>query len=92
MVNESNITNKERTQKQIEGIIKSYNSKIDPKDCKFSRTSRGNWRAETNDGKRVCVISKFVMNDDIAQDLGYYTPEPEPPTNDPEPNPGGNKE
>ena len=39
MVNESNITNKERTQKQIEGIIKSYNSKVDPKDCKFSGLS-----------------------------------------------------
>ena len=92
MINESNITNKERTQKQIEGIIKSYNSKIDPKDCKLSRTARGNWRAETSDGKRVCVISKFVMNDDMAQELGYHTPDPEPPTNDPEPNSGDNKE
>ena len=92
MVNESNITNKERTQKQIEGIIKSYNSKVDPKDCKLSRTARGNWRAETSDGKRVCVISKFVMNDDMAQELGYHTPKPEPPTNDPEPNSGDNKE
>ena len=92
MVNESNITNKERTQKQIEGIIKSYNSKVDPKDCKLSRTARGNWRAETSDGKRVCVISKFVMNDDMAQELGYHTPEPEPSTNDPEPNSGDNKE
>ena len=90
MVNESNITNKERTQKQIEGIIKSYNSKVDPKDCKLSRTARGNWRAETSDGKKVCVISKFVMNDDMAQELGYHTPEP--PTNDPEPNTGGDKE
>ena len=92
MVNESNITNKERTQKQIEGIIKSYNSKVDPKDCKLSRTARGNWRAETSDGKRVCVISKFVMNDDMAQELGYHTPDPESPTNDPEPNSGDNKE
>ena len=85
MINESNITNKERTQKQIEGIIKSYNSKVDPKDCKLSRTARGNWRAETSDGKKVCVISKFVMNDDMAQELGYHTP-------DPEPNPGDDKE
>ena len=32
------------------------------------------------------------MNDDMAQELGYHTPEPEPPTNDPEPNSGDNKE
>lgn len=84
MVNEGNITNIERTQKQIEGIVKSYNSKIDPKDCTFTKTSRGNWKAETSDGKRICVISKFVMNDQMAADCGYKVPDVEPPTN-PEP-------
>jgi len=79
MVNEGNITNKERAQKQLRGIILSYNGKVNPDECTYTKTPKGNWRVDSGD-KKVCVISKFVLTPDVATELGIQQPDPEPPT------------
>ena len=73
-INEGNITNKDRALRQLRNIVSTYNSKINFDDCTFVKTSKGNWRVEC-DGKKVCIVSKFILTDDIATELGFLEPD-----------------
>lgn len=73
-INEGNITNKDRALRQLRNIVSTYNSKINFDDCVLVKTSKGNWRVEC-DGKKVCIVSKFILTDDIATELGFLTPD-----------------
>ena len=73
-VNEGNITNKDRALRQLRNIVSTYNSKINFDDCTRVKTSKGNWRVEC-DGKKVCIVSKFILTDDIATELGFLEPD-----------------
>lgn len=73
-VNEGNITNKDRALRQLRNIVGTYNSKINFDDCTLVKTSKGNWRVEC-DGKKVCIVSKFILTDDIATELGFLEPD-----------------
>ena len=72
-VNEGNITNKDRALRQLRNIVSTYNSKINFDDCTLVKTSKGNWRVEC-DGKKICIISKFILPDEMAIILGLTDP------------------
>ena len=73
-VTEKNISDQDRTWKQVCGVIKSYCNSCDPDTCTFIKTPKGNWRVEC-DGKKVCIVSKFILTDDIATELGFLEPD-----------------
>ena len=74
-VTERNISDQHRVWKQVCGVIKAYCDCCDPDKCTFTKTSKGNWRVEC-DGKKICIISKFVLPDDMAVVLGLADPKP----------------
>ena len=68
-LNEKNISDQDRVWKQISELIKSYCPDCEPSDCAFTKTGKGNWRVE-KDGKKICLISKFVLPDEMVDFLG----------------------
>ena len=72
-VTEKNISDQDRTWKQVCGVIKSYCSSCDPDTCTFTKTPKGNWKVEC-DGKKICIISKFILPDEMAIILGLADP------------------
>lgn len=72
-VTEKNISDQDRTWKQVCGVIKSYCNSCDPDTCTFIKTPKGNWRVEC-DGKKICIISKFILPDEMAIILGLADP------------------
>lgn len=72
--NEGNISNGERTLRQVRSIIHGYRPKVDMDSVSFSKTTKGNWMVKDTDDKKICVISKFIMSYQDACDLGYCKP------------------
>lgn len=68
-LNERNISDQDRVWRQISELIKSYCPDCDPGECTFTKTPKGNWKVE-KDGKKVCLISKFVLPDEMVDFLG----------------------
>lgn len=70
MITEGNITNQDRVWKQITGIIYTYYPKCDVSKISVSKTKLNNWRVEDENGKKVCIISRFVLPQDMVDILG----------------------
>ena len=68
MVVESNISNKERLYRNFVNMVKAYSPKIDEKDIRVEKTSKGNWKVFDANGKRICLVSKSILNDEVVAD------------------------
>ena len=66
MLTESNISNKERLYRNFVNMVKAYSPKTEEKDIKVEKTPRGNWRVYDATGKKICLVSKSILNDEVV--------------------------
>lgn len=66
MLIESNITNDERQYRNFCGIVKSYRPDVSIDDIHVCKTSKGNWLVHDKDCKKICLISKNILNDELV--------------------------
>ncbi len=71
MITEGNISNIERVGRQVKAIVQSYKPKLDLDTISVQRSTKGNWLVKDGDGKRICIISKFLLSEKDACELGY---------------------
>lgn len=72
MVTESNITNKERLYRNFVNMVQAYSPKTAEKDIKVEKTSRGNWRVFDATGKKICLVSKSILNDEVVAEYNIH--------------------
>ena len=68
MIVENNISNKERLYRNFVNMGKAYSPKTDEKDIRVEKTSKGNWKVFDANGKRICLVSKSILNDEVVAD------------------------
>ena len=68
MIVENNISNKERLYRNFVNMVKAYSPKTDEKDIRVEKTSKGNWKVFDASGKRICLVSKSILNDEVVAD------------------------
>ncbi len=73
MIVEGNISNIERVQRSVYDIIKSHNPVVDFDSVSFTLSLKGNWIVKDSNGKKICLVSKFILPKEIASELGWYT-------------------
>ena len=50
------------------GWLTAYSPKTDEKDIRVEKTSKGNWKVFDANGKRICLVSKSILNDEVVAD------------------------
>jgi hypothetical protein len=66
VINESgNISNIERQYRNFINMIKSYNPNVDTTKIGVFRTNKGNWKVYDENQNKICLISKYLLNNDI---------------------------
>lgn len=66
VINESgNISNIERQYRNFINMVKSYNPNIDATKIGVFRTNKGNWKVYDENQNKICLISKYLLNNDI---------------------------
>lgn len=60
-----NISNLERCYRNFTNMVKTYRPDVDPSKIGVYRTSRGNWRVFDENGRKICLVSKNILNNDI---------------------------
>lgn len=68
MVNESNISNKERLYRNFVNMVKAYSPKTEIEKICVEKTARGNWRVFDDNCKKLCLVSKNILSDDIVDE------------------------
>ena len=69
MLTESNITNQERLYRNFINMVKAYCPKAESNSIQVEQTSKGDWRVFDETGKKICLVSKNILTDDIV--AGY---------------------
>lgn len=68
MINESNITNSERLYRNFCGLVSVYKPNVDLATIQVEKTPKGNWRVYDADGKKICLVSRAVLNDELVDE------------------------
>ncbi len=70
MITEGNITDQERQYRTFAGLVKTYRPDIDMETITVEKTPKGNWKIYDSTGKKVCLVSKVVLNDTLIDAKG----------------------
>ena len=63
---EGNITNDERQYRNFCGLVSTYKPNVDLGSIAVKKTSKGNWMVYDKDGKKICLVSKVVLSDELV--------------------------
>lgn len=66
MIVESNITNCERQYRNFCGLVSTYKPNVELDKITVEKTPKGNWRVYDKNGNKVCLVSKFILNDELV--------------------------
>lgn len=67
MILESNITNNERQYRNFVEMIKSYKKDATIDNVCVHKTSKGNWCVYDENHKKICLISKYLLTDELIE-------------------------
>ena len=67
MILESNITNCERMCRNFIEMIKSYKKDTTFDNICIHKTSKGNWCVYDENHKKICLVSKYMLTDDLIE-------------------------
>lgn len=67
MILESNITNNERQYRNFIEMVKSYKKDATIDNICIHKTSKGNWCVYDENRKKICLISKYLLNDELIE-------------------------
>lgn len=73
MITESNITNLERQYRNFVEMVKAYRANIDIKKVCVHKTSKGNWCVYDENHKKICLVSKFMLTDEVVKEYKIKT-------------------
>lgn len=65
-LNEGNITNDERQYRNFCGLLSTYRPNVDLKTISVKKTSKGNWVVFDKDDKKICLVSRAVLTDELV--------------------------
>ena len=65
-LNEGNISNDERQYRNFCGLVSTYRPNADLNTIKVKKTSKGNWLVLDKDDKKICLVSKVVLSDELV--------------------------
>ncbi len=70
MITEGNITDVERLYRNFTGLVTTYRPNIDLDKITVEKTPKGNWKVYDGDGKKVCLVSKIMLSDELVNKKG----------------------
>lgn len=68
---ESNITKEERSYRDFCGLLRGKN--IDINNIKICKTTKGNWAVYNGEGKKVCLVSNYILTPEIIEKYNIET-------------------
>lgn len=66
MIIESNITNLERQYRNFIEMVNAYSKNTKVENICVHKTSKGNWAVYDESGKKICLVSKFILTDEVV--------------------------
>ena len=66
MIVESNITNCERLYRNFCGVVSTYKPNVEIDKVCVEKTPKGNWRVYDKDGNKICLVSRFMLTDELV--------------------------
>ena len=66
MIVESNITNSERLYRNFCGVVSTYRPNVEIDKVYVEKTPKGNWRVYDKDGNKICLVSRFILTDELV--------------------------